>query len=137
MVKFYLKRDIEESTILKTDNSLRLTSDIVNMFLDETNKFYTQLAKDFGVLEEDIVVFVPPNVDNRHYQMVQLCEYYFLRELMFSLSKSKDDIFWEKYLAVKKRFEDLKSSVTREKIVGEQEDIKTQSDFVTIKRYRR
>lgn len=139
MVTFLLKEDIEESTILNSDSSFRLESSITNNFLKETNEWYTEEAIELGVDETDIMVY-NPNVDiedKRNKAMVKLCEYYFLKNVFFSLSKIKDDIYWIKYEQVSKLFDNYVSKMTINRIEGiSPATIKTPNSYMTIRKYR-
>lgn len=134
MVNFYRKEDINESTFIRADRSFRIPDDIADTFLEDTNQWYTELAIDYGVAEDEIALFVPPNIENRNSQMVKLAQYYFFKEVFFSLSNEKDDIYWIKYLDTEKKFEKQLGKVSIEKILGlSPSSVKTQSTFGTIR----
>lgn len=116
MVDFYKYEDIKDSVLIKDTGRPRIPFEEMEEFIIDTNIWYTQNAMVF-VKEEDIETI------ERNMLMVKLCEYYTLSNIFLSLIKEKDDVFTQKYLIYKQKYELYLTYMNEDTVTGNQTSI--------------
>lgn len=140
-IKFLISKDIEDSTLIDSDEMSRIDLTIQKKFLDQSNEFYLNEALELGVSESEIIVY-DPNVDTedlRDYNCKRIVEFHYLKDVFFALwkkGKLENDVYYQKYLEVTKLYNNLLSKLTPGRIRGyKPSETKTSNSFATATRH--
>ncbi len=120
MIDFLLRQDILDSTIYRGLNNLTIDQYDFNLYLQDTNQWYSDLAQEYLVPENRVKLYDPSTdiEDLRSVKCKNICVLYFMKALMFSLSVNPEDIYMAKYKEISINFNKELSAITADLIKG-------------------
>lgn len=141
MINFLIRKDIDDSTLVDSNEISLIGAKNQKKFLDKANKFYLEECLELGVDEDDIMIYDPNNdtEDLRNNKCVEIAELFFLKDAFFSLwkgGKKEEDVYYNKHIKAEQDYKTKLSALTPNRIKGERPaERKTTNGYSTITKH--